>query len=239
MKEKPMNRKEKRFTEILPLLPVSDTVVFPRMIIPLMIKEEEYSELVNDALQKDKLIIVAMAEDSDTIHKGSMDFHRVGTVGQVIRLSKGDEETVLVIQGIYRAAISEIVSTKPYNRVKIKKLDDVEYSGREIDAMITNIRGLFKRIIDLSPHLPDELFQLARNVDQPGPLADLIVSTLNMDRAKKQEILECPAYVTPVGLVRWGKFVLDVGQPGPPPLLKQLRGDARKVWQVVKRSFRW
>lgn len=186
-----MNQTDKRLPQILPLLPVSDSVIFPRMIIPLMIKDEEYLRLVDDALQKDKLIVVAMVKDPEKMHEGLANIHRVGTVGQVVKLSKGEEGTVLVIQGIYRVSISKIVSGKVYRQARIKKLEEVIHGGKEMDAMMTNIWGLFKRIVDLSPHLPDELVQLSRNIDQPGPLADLIVSTLNMERNKKQEILEC------------------------------------------------
>ena len=84
-----------------------------------------------------------------------------------------------------------MVSRDPYLQAKVEVLKDVEHSGKGVNALVKNISGLFKLIVDLSPHLPDELVQLSRNVDQPGPLADMIVSTLNLDRNKKQQILDC------------------------------------------------
>lgn len=185
-----MNQTIKRLPEILPLLPVKESVVFPRMVIPLMIRDEEYSKLIDDALKKEKLIAIAMSKDFEKLEEGPVDVHRVGTAASVIKLSKGDEGTVVVVQGIARVGISEIIRGKPYQRVRVHRLTDIEYTGKQMDALVSNISSLFKQIVELSPHLPAELVQLSRNVDQPGPLADMIVSTLNLDRQKKQEILE-------------------------------------------------
>ena len=186
-----MSNREKKLPEILPVLPLKDAIIFPRMIMPLMIREKSHLNLVDDALQKDKLIVLAMAIDPEKLHDVQADVHRVGTVGQVIKMTKGDEGTLLVIQGLARIAISKIVSKEPYQLAKIKELKEIERPDKEMSAMATNIWKLFKKIVDMSPHLPDELVQLSLNIDQPGPLADLIVSTLNLERNKKQEILEC------------------------------------------------
>ena len=186
-----MSNREKKLPEILPVLPLKDAIIFPRMIMPLMIREKSHLNLVDDALQKDKLIVLAMAIDPEKLHDVQADVHRVGTVGQVIKMTKGDEGTLLVIQGLARIAISKIVSKDPYQLAKIKELKEIERPDKEMSAMATNIWKLFKKIVDMSPHLPDELVQLSLNIDQPGPLADLIVSTLNLERNKKQEILEC------------------------------------------------
>ena len=95
-----MNQTIKRLPEILPLLPVKESVVFPRMVIPLMIRDEEYSKLIDDALKKEKLIAIAMSKDFEKLEEGPVDVHRVGTAASVIKLSKGDEGTVVVVQGI-------------------------------------------------------------------------------------------------------------------------------------------
>ncbi len=186
-----MDTTERKLPDILPVLPVKDSVIFPRMVIPLVITKEEHLRLVDDALRKEKLIVVAMAKETDDMDEGPTDVHHVGTVGQVVKLAKGEEGTVVVLQGIARVAIVEIVSERPYQKCKIKKLVEVLKRDKEVDAMMTNIWNLFKQIVDLSSHLPGELVQLSLNIDQPGPLADMIVSTLNLERTKKQEILEC------------------------------------------------
>jgi ATP-dependent Lon protease len=185
-----MNHKNIELPETLPLLPVKDTVIFPGMIIPLVIKEESHLKLIDDALQQDKLIIVSLQREPDEDLEGPLDVYSIGTAGLVVKLSKGDKETVLVVQGISRVEISEIVTNRPYQVVKIQRLKDITYSDKEIDALKANVWHLFKQIVELSTHLPDELVHLSQNIDQPGPLADLIVSTLNLERSKKQDILE-------------------------------------------------
>ena len=186
-----MNKINKKLQEILPVLPVRDSIIFPKMIIPLIITDEKYIKLIDDALQKDKLFVAIMVKDPDKKIEGPADIHRVGTLGQVIKLSKREESTLVVVQGISRVALLELVSREPYLQAKVKELKEVAHSGKRINAMTSNILGLFKLIVDLSPHLPDEMVQLARDVDQPGQLADMIVSTLNLERNKKQEILDC------------------------------------------------
>ena len=186
-----MTNRKKKISDTLPILPVRDSIIYPRMIIPLMIKEKKHVSLVDDALQKDKMIVVAMVKNPEKEPDGIDDIHRIGTAAQIVKLSKGDEGTILVVQGVSRVAILDIVSRDPYLQANVDELKDVERSGKGVSALVRNISGLFKLIVDLSPHLPEELVQLPRNVDQPGPLADMIVSTLNLNRNKKQEILDC------------------------------------------------
>lgn len=185
-----MNQTDETLPEILPVLPVKDPVIFPRMIIPLMIVDEAHLKLVDDALQKDKLIVVTVLKDPDKVTEGPPEIHRVGTAALIVKLSKADEGTILVVQGISRVEIGEIVSHEPYQQARVARLKEVDHKGKAINALRTNILNLFKQIVDLSPYLPQDLVQLSANVDQPGSLADMVVSALNLDRNKKQEMLE-------------------------------------------------
>jgi ATP-dependent Lon protease len=185
-----MNDKNKRLPQVIPLLPVRDSVVFPGLVLPLMVKKDEYSKLVDDVLKKDKLIVLSMVKHPELENEEAPEVHDVGTVGQIIKLSKVEDGTVLVIQGLHRVKIKNVTARKPYLKAKVERIRDIEHSGKEIDALMANIWSLFKQIVDLSPHLPEELIQLSRTVEQPGPLADMAVSTLNLDRQKKQEVLE-------------------------------------------------
>ncbi|MBW1682095.1 MAG: endopeptidase La [Deltaproteobacteria bacterium] len=178
-------------TERLPLLPVRDTVIFPRMVLPLVVRDERSHEMINSALQEDKRIVVALTTDADKGDPANPDVFPVGTVGKIVKLSKGDEETVLVIQGVSRVRILKKVSTEPYATVAVEELEEVQHKGKEVDALVASLRDLFRKLVDLSPHLPPEILQFARNVEEPGPLADMMASTMNLDRMKKQEILEC------------------------------------------------
>ncbi|MFP3928063.1 MAG: endopeptidase La [Desulfobacteraceae bacterium] len=174
----------------MPVLPVRDSLIFPKMVVPLVIRDEKYSRLVDEALQAEKMIAVSLLRNPDADEDEAPDVHDVGTAGVIVKLNKADEGTMVAVQGICRIAIKEMESVKPYQKAKVERLHDVEQSDQEVAAMVSNIRGLFKLIVEMSPYLPDELVQLSRNIDEPGPFADLIISTLNIDRLKKQKILE-------------------------------------------------
>ncbi len=185
-----MSRDKNGLPDVLPVLPVQESVLFPRMVIPLMVRDEVSVQLVDEALQSDKLIAVSLIQEPEEGESDVEVVHDVGTAGLIVKLTKGDEGTMVAVQGLSRIGIGESVATEPYLKARVWELEEQAQQGQEIDAMMSNIRGLFKLIVDLSPYLPQELAQASRNVREPGPLADLIVSTLNMDREKKQEVLE-------------------------------------------------
>lgn len=176
--------------EMLPVLPMRDSVLFPKMVVPLMIRNEEFSQLIDDALQKDNLIAVALVKNPDETDPAKVDIHGVATAGQVVKLSKGDEGTLLVLQGLARVEVVELVERKPYLKARVRRVQENEEKGLEMDALRAGLQDLFRQVLELSPHMPQELGQVARNIDDPGSLADMIASTVNLDRQKKQKILE-------------------------------------------------
>lgn len=186
-----MKKDKNGLPDILPVLPVQESVLFPRMVVPLVIRDETSIRLVDEALQSNKLIAVSLIRDTEDLESEGEVVHNVGTAGLIVKLNKGDEGTMVAVQGLTRIGIGEAVSTEPYIKAKVWELEEQEQQDQELDAMMSNSRGLFKLIVDLSPYLPQELVQASRSVKEPGSLADLIVSTLNLDRDKKQEILEC------------------------------------------------
>jgi ATP-dependent Lon protease len=188
--EIPMTIQNVDSVEIYPILPVKDAVLFPNMVIPIMVKTEKYLPMIEEASQKGQKIVVAMMGDKEKEAAKSCDFHHMGTLASVVKLNKGDEGTVAVVQGISRAMITEITSYEPYYMGKVQKLVALEKSGKRVDALKINLLKLFKELVDASPYLPDELLQVSRLIADPGTLSDMIASYLNVDRHKRQQILE-------------------------------------------------
>ncbi len=185
-----MNSKEKQIPDVLPVLPVKDSVIFPKMIMPLMIRSESHIRLVNEAIQRNEAIVVALVRDSKAKGQDPADVHRVGTAANVVKFSTGDEGALVVVQGIARVDIVEIVQDDPYPKARVVELLEVSRPSQEMTALVNNILALFKQIVDLSPPLPQELVQVSKSIDVPGALADMVVSTLNLEQKKKQTILE-------------------------------------------------
>lgn len=175
----------------IPLLPVTDVALFPKMVMPLMIWEKNWVQLVDEALMKDHLIGLVMIKGKGHDPMTSDDLYLTGTVGSILKMAKVPEGGVrLMVQGLSRFRITEFTSTTPYFKARIEVLKDQMESNIELDALINSVRGLFNKVLELSPYLPSELGLLAQNVEDPGSLADMIASTLNVSKEDKQEILE-------------------------------------------------
>ena len=177
--------------EEVPILPVLDVALFPRMVLPLMIWEKNWIQLIDEALLKDHLIGIVMIQGKGKETVNPEDLYKYGTVGSILKMAKGPEGGVrIMIQGLSRFKITEFTGLDPYLKAKIEAVKDSTDSGKETIALMNNARGLFTKVLELSPYLPSELGLLAQSVDDPGPLADMISSTLNVGKEEKQEILE-------------------------------------------------
>ena len=182
----------RKLPEILPVLPVVDLTLFPRMVLPLVVHGEESQKLVDEAMAKDRLIGIVVSESSDlkTSQKPEA-LYEVGTAALILKMAKPDEEgTQLLVQGLARFRIQEYVSDKPYLKARIQPIPEKKVKDMEVDAMMSNLVGLFHKVLKLSPYLPKEMGALAKSLDEGGMLADLIASSLNVTKDEKQKALE-------------------------------------------------
>jgi ATP-dependent Lon protease len=182
--------KQVNIPDILPLLPVKDAVLFPNMVIPILVKTEGFVPMLEDVMEKDKMVVVAMMGDEEKAALEAGNFSRVGTVASLVKMSKGSEGSVVVVQGLYRAVITGMVSRDPNYLVHIQKIHEQEKTGKRVEALKLNLINLFKQLVPVSPYLPDELLNVVRHISDPGTLADIIASYLNIEGQKRQSILE-------------------------------------------------
>ncbi len=182
--------KQVTIPETLPLLPVKDAVLFPNMVIPILVKTESFIPMIEEVMEKDKMVVVAMMSDEEKAELEAGNLRRVGTVASLVKVSKGDEGTVVVVQGLSRAVITEVVSREPYPIVRVEKLAELEKTGKRVDALKSNVVSVFKELVSLSPYLPDEILNVVRHISDPGTLADIVASYLNIEGQKRQTILE-------------------------------------------------
>jgi ATP-dependent Lon protease len=178
--------------EVLPILPVIDLILFPRMVLPLLVQGEESQKLVDEAMAKDRLIGIVVSKEKDLkVSRKPEALYTVGTAALILKMAKPDEKgTQLLVQGVGRFRIEEYLSEKPYLRARIELIPEESVKGIEVDAMISNLVSLFQKVLELSPYLPRELGALAKSLDEGGMLADLITSSLNINKDEKQKILE-------------------------------------------------
>ena len=178
----------------LPILPLRDTVLFPNSFMPLAVARESSVRLIDDAIANGKLIAVFTQRDAAVEEPLQADLYTVGTATHIHKMFKlPDGSLRLIVQGLARLTLDEVVSTQPYLRARVSAAseDTNDADGLEIDALARNIKANFQQVVSLSPLLSDDLQTLATNITEPGRLADFIASSLTtISTPVKQEVLE-------------------------------------------------
>ncbi len=182
--------------EILPILPLFDTALFPRMVLPLVVMQADSIQLVDEAMSKDRLVGMLVAkksagEDASDNAGELKKLHEIGTCALILKMAKTqDNRAQLLVQGLSRFRVKEFVAEKPYPRARVAVIEEKVDMDKEIEALAANIVAQFSRIVELSPGLPPEVAGMARSIQEPHMLADMIASTINVSVEEKQEILE-------------------------------------------------
>jgi ATP-dependent Lon protease len=178
----------------VPVLPLRDTVLFPQSILPLAAGRASSLNLIEDAARTGRLIGVFTQRDPATEDPQGADLYRTGTLAAIHKVLKQPDGTVrLVVQGLVRVRLAEIVQVRPYLRARVEEPAEVSppAGDLETEALLRNTSTLFRQIVALSPLLPDELASEIQNVPEPGRLADVIAASLPaLATTVKQELLE-------------------------------------------------
>ncbi|MDD5643246.1 MAG: endopeptidase La [Syntrophales bacterium] len=175
----------------LPILPLSDLVLFPRVIMPLVLWEERAQTLVDQVLLQDKMVgILASREDKPTGF-GPDNLYTVGTAAAILKMRKPEDGSVrLLLQGLYRFRVDSWMGQDPYLVAQVSPIAEDYEPDIETDALVSNVKGLFLKMLELSPYLPSELGSLVRELGDPRVLADIIAGSMNISKEEKQKLLE-------------------------------------------------
>ena len=179
--------------ELLPLLPLRNTVLFPGVIIPITVGREKSIRLIHEYYKKNKIIGTIAQNDPDIDDPKTGDLFRIGTVAQIIRiLEMPDETTSIIIQGKKRFHVDSFVSEEPYFVAKTTALSDVkpESRDREYEAIVGSLKDLSLRIIKLSSNIPPEASFAVKNIESSSFLINFICSNSDVELKDKQELLQ-------------------------------------------------
>ncbi len=181
-----------KIPEILPILPLFDVVMFPKMVLPLIVLQKESIQLIDEAMSKNRIIGTVASKFTDPkTQYTSEDLYTIGSSAVILKMAKVDEDKAqLLLQGIGRFKISDYTSEKPYFQARIKEIKSQWTKDKEIEALMANLINQYQRIVELSTGLPPEIASMAKSLDEPDILADMITSTINSTTSEKQEILE-------------------------------------------------
>ncbi len=181
--------------DTLPVLPLFNMLVFPKMMLPMEVFGDQSLQLVDEAMAKDRIIGLLLARKSppETTYRPE-DFYTVGTSAVILKMAKtAEKKAQLLVQGVERFRVLEFIPDKPYLQARIETLPEQEIKDIEIEALMVNLVGLFERIVKLTPFLPQEFGSMAKTITDPGVLADLVASIINVSAEEKQQILETMA----------------------------------------------
>jgi len=186
---------EKKFSvpDVLPVLPVRDTVLFPGAVLPLTVGRESSLALVNSLEGDEKLLAVVAQHDPRIEDPSAADLHKVGTVAKVHKTVKMPNGNVVVfLEGLQRVQVTELVTLRPYMRARVEPQPDIIGEvDAELEALQRNAQELFRDVVSHSPQLSDDLQSVALNIDDPGRLADFIAGTLpSLSTLVRQELIE-------------------------------------------------
>jgi ATP-dependent Lon protease len=189
---------EKKFVvpEILSILPVRDTVLFPGAVLPLTVGRESSLALVN-ALQGDEKLLGVVAQlDPRVEDPAAADLHKVGTLARVHKTVKMPNGNVVIfLEGLQRIQVVDLIGLRPYLRARVQAEPDIiGEADTELEALQRNAQDLFRDVVSHSPQLSDDLQSMAMSIDDAGRLTDFIAGTLpSLSTLLRQELIETPS----------------------------------------------
>ncbi|MEY4333623.1 MAG: endopeptidase La, partial [Bacteroidota bacterium] len=179
--------------EMIPILPLRNTVLFPGVVIPITVGRDKSIQAVKAVFGKDKLIGVVSQMDGNIEDPTAADLCKVGTVAKVIKMIKmQDGGTTIIIQGKKRFELIEMVEVDPFFKAKVAIIEE-EKIGKEdqnFQALLATIKDLATQIIQLSPNFPSEAAMILKNIESPLFLINFVSSNLNVSINEKQALLE-------------------------------------------------
>jgi ATP-dependent Lon protease len=191
--EEPFEPGDVEIPATLPILPLKETVIFPQSVSPLAIGQERSIRLVDDVLEGDRMLALVTVKDEEVDQPGWDDLYDIGTAAVVHKMIRVPDGTLrILVQGVGRIRLQRHVQDDPYLVGEFEVVSDVVEETPELEALTRSVQTEFGRLISLVPYLPSELELAAANVDDPGALSHLVVSTLRLKTEEKQALLEQP-----------------------------------------------
>jgi ATP-dependent Lon protease len=175
----------------LAVIPINDGVVFPYMLVPLILTDENLISLVDEALGQAKIVGVFTQKDPSATSPGPEDIYHTGCAMLIQKMARFPDGHIRIIgQGLARIAAGGFLDDPPMMRVAVSHLKEKEGNRRKARAMMLNVVNAFSRLVDVSESYPDELKGVIAGVREPGRLADLVAANINTGIESKQAALE-------------------------------------------------
>ncbi|WP_025899028.1 endopeptidase La [Sneathiella glossodoripedis] len=178
-------------SQIFPVLPLRDIVVFPHMIVPLFVGRDKSVRALEDVMNDDKQILLVAQKDASKDDPGEEDIHKVGTVASVLQLLKLPDGTVKVlVEGVERAKINSFIPNEEFFQAHAEIISEDDEDNAELEALARSVIAQFEQYVKLNRKVPPEVLVSLNQIDEPSKLADTMASHMALKIAEKQELLE-------------------------------------------------
>src|SRR5262247_2839582 len=175
----------------VPLLPLRDIIVFPHMVVPLFVGRQKSIRALEEAMNKQKYVLLAAQKDAKTNDPAEEDIYKVGTLGTVVQLLRLPDGTVKVlVEGKKRACVLRYIGSPEFFLVDAEPIEEVCNKSTEVEALIRSVNSTFENYVKLNKKIPPEMIMSVASIDDAARLADTIVAHLGIKLEDKQTLLE-------------------------------------------------
>ncbi|MCD6019952.1 MAG: lon [Bacteroidetes bacterium] len=190
------NMHAEKIPDILSILPLRNTVLFPGVVIPITVGRDKSISLIKEAYKGDRTIGVVTQKNDSVEDPQQEDLNVVGTVAQIIKMLRmPDGNTTVIIQGKKRFRIKEFTQSEPYYRAKTERFEETrpDKNDEEFQAIVSTLKDTALLIIQKSQHIPTEAGFALNNIESQNFMVNFISSNMNASSAEKQRMLEVPS----------------------------------------------
>ena len=175
---------------ISPLIPLRDLVVFPYLVAPISVGRPASIQALDEAIDTNRKVVLLSQRDSKIEEPGKDDLYRIGTLSIILRMARLENEVRVLAQGLTRVRIVDFVQDTPYYRVELAEIVEDKSKDRTVQALMKTVTEQFKRCATMGKNISQEMLMAADGIEEPGMLADMVATNLDLSIGEKQEILE-------------------------------------------------
>src|SRR6266568_2578538 len=177
--------------DVLPVLPLKDTVIYPFAVQPLGVGQERSIRLIDDVMRGNRLVVLVAQKSAEIEQAGSDDIFKIGTVSRVARMIRMPDGTIqIIVQGLERVDIGEFTQEKPYLAAHVTIRTDTQEVDNETEAIKRNVVGYFQRLVALVQNLPEGVAAAALNLEEARQVVYVIATFVQMELELRQKLLE-------------------------------------------------
>src|SRR5438874_11040295 len=177
--------------DVLPVLPLKDTVIYPFAFQPLGVGQERSIRLIDEVMRGDRLVVLVAQKSAELEQAGPDDIFRIGTVSRVARMIRMPDNTIqIIVQGLERVDIGEFTQEKPYLAAHVSLKPDTQEEDKETEAIKRNVVSYFQRLVALVQNVPEGVAAATLNLEEPRQVVYIIATFLQMELELRQKLLE-------------------------------------------------